>query len=79
MVQQGLQKSFAGKSKKSTCMTDVDCEDLDARPLSTIRLFFTDEMFFNIAEEETPTGLWNKLESLYMKNSLTNKIFLKRQ
>ena len=34
---------------------------------------------FNIVGEESTTGLWNILESLYMKMSLTNKIFLKRQ
>jgi hypothetical protein len=37
-----------------------------------------DEVLFNIIEEETTTGLWNRLESLYMTKSLKNKIFLKR-
>ena len=36
-------------------------------------------MLFNIVEETKTTGLWNKLESLYMKNNFSNKIFLKRQ
>jgi hypothetical protein len=38
-----------------------------------------DEVLFNIVEEETTTGLWTKLESLYMTKNLSNKIFLKRQ
>jgi hypothetical protein len=79
LVQQGLQKALAGKSKKPTSMTDEDWEDLDARALSTIRLCLADEVLFNIVGEETTTGLWNRLESLYMTKSLTNKIFLKRQ
>jgi hypothetical protein len=79
LVQQGLQKALAGKSKKPTSMTDEDWEDLDARALSTIRLCLADEVLFNIVEEETTTGLWTKLESLYMTKNLSNKIFLKRQ
>jgi hypothetical protein len=79
LVQQGLQKVLAGKTKKPTSMTDKDWEDLDARALSTIHLCLADEVLFNIVGEETTTGLWNRLESLYMTKSLTNKIFLKRQ
>jgi hypothetical protein len=79
LVQQGLQKVLAGKTKKPTSMTDEDWEDLDARALSTIRLCLADEVLFNIVGEETTTGLWNRLESLYMTKSLTNKIYLKRQ
>ena len=67
-----------GRSKKLASMTDEDWEDLDARILGTIRLFLADEVFFNIVEEMKTTGLWTKLESLYMKKNLSNKIFLKR-
>jgi hypothetical protein len=42
-------------------------------------LCLADEELFNIAEEKTTTGLLTKLESLYMTNNLSNKIFLKRQ
>ena len=38
LVQQGLQKSLAGKSKKPTAMTNEEWEDLDVKGLSTIRL-----------------------------------------
>ena len=34
---------------------------------------------FNIVSEKTAAGLWTKLEKLYMKKSLTNRILLKRQ
>ena len=78
LVQQGLQKALAGKSKKPTSMIDEDWEDLDARALSTIRLSLADEVLFNIVEETTTIGLWTKLESLYMTKNLSNRIFLKR-
>jgi hypothetical protein len=60
-------------------MTNEEWEDLDAKTLSTIRLCLTDDVMFNIVGEDTTLGLWNKLESLYMMNSLTSKIYLKRQ
>jgi hypothetical protein len=79
LVKQGLKKVLAGKTKKLTNMTNEDYEDLDARALSTISLCLADEVLFNIVGEETTTGLWNKLEIMYMTKSLTNIIFLKRQ
>jgi hypothetical protein len=71
--------ALAGKTKKQESMTDEDWEYLDARSLSTIHLCLVDEVLFNIVEEETTTGLWNKLEILYMAKSLKKRIFLKRQ
>jgi hypothetical protein len=79
LVQQGLQKELVGNIKKLTSVTYEDWEDLDARALNTICLCLEYEVMFNISEEETTTGLWNTLESLYMKKFLTNKIFFKRQ
>ena len=79
LVQQGLQKALAGKSKKPTAMMEWEWEDLDAKALSTIHLCLADEVLFNIVGEDTISGLWSKLESLYMTKSLTSRIYLKRQ
>jgi hypothetical protein len=79
LVQQGLQKALAGRTKKPTSMTNEEWEELDAKALSTIRLCLADEVLFNIVGEDTTIGLWSKLESLYMTKSLTSRIFLKKQ
>ena len=79
LVQQGLQKTLAGKSKKPTVMTNEEWEDLDAKALSTICLCLADEVMFNMVGEDTISGLWSKLEILYMTKSLTRRIYLKRQ
>jgi hypothetical protein len=79
LVQQGLQKALAGRLKKATTTTKWEWEDLDAKALSTIRLCLADEVLFNIVGEDTTSGLWSKLESLYMMKSLTSRIYLKRQ
>lgn len=79
LVQQGLHKALDGETKKPATMTTTDQEDLDARALSTIQLCLADEVLFNIVEETTASGLWEKLENLYMIKSLTNRIYMKRQ
>jgi len=79
LVQQELHKALDGVKKKPIGMTDLDWEDLDAQALSTIKLCLADEVLFNIVEETSATGLWIKLEIMYMTKSLTNKISLKRQ
>ena len=77
LVQQGLHKALDGVTKKPTSMSNSDWEDLDARALSTVRLCLANEVLFNIVGESTTAGLWKKLETLYMKKSLTNRIYLK--
>ena len=79
LVQQGLQKTLAGKSKKPTTMTNEEWKDLDAKALSTIHLCLVDDVLFNIVGNDTTSGLWSKMESLYMTKSLTIRIYLKRQ
>jgi hypothetical protein len=78
LVQKWLQKELAGKSKKPTTMTEWEWEYIDEKALSTIRLCLADEVLFNIVGEDTTSGLWSKLKSLYMMNSLTSRIYLKR-
>jgi hypothetical protein len=48
LVQQGLQKALADKSKKLVAMMEWEWEDLDAKSFSTIRLCLVDEVLFNI-------------------------------
>jgi hypothetical protein len=79
LVQQGVVKALLGKSKKPESMSDKEWEDIDARALNAIHLCLADDVLFNIVAEKTTTGLWTKLESLYMTKSLTNMIFLKRK
>jgi hypothetical protein len=38
-----------------------------------------DEVLFNIVGDDTTSGLWSKLESLYMTKSLSRIIYLKRR
>jgi hypothetical protein len=79
LVQQGLKKALARNLKKPTAMKNEEWEDLDENSLSIIRLCMVDDVLFNIVGEDTTSGLWSKLESLYMTKSLMRRIYLKRQ
>ena len=43
-----------------------------------IILCLSDEVLYNVMNEETTVSLWCKLESLYMTKSLSNKLFMKQ-
>ena len=77
LVQQGMVKALLGKSKQPYTMTDDEWSNNDDIALSGIQLCLVDDVLFNIVSEKTATGLWTKLEKLYMTKSLTNKILLK--
>ena len=51
---------------------------MDLKATSTIKLCITDEVIYNVTDEETTTELWSRLETLYMTKSLSNKLYLKK-
>jgi len=52
---------------------------MDLKAANTIQLSLADEVMCNVIAEETTTGLWSKLETLYTTKSLSNKLYLKKQ
>ena len=78
LMQQGLHKTLQGKSSKSTGMSDENWEEMDLKAASTIRLCITDEVMYNVKDEETATWIWSRLETYITKN-LSNKWYLKKQ
>jgi len=52
---------------------------MDLKVTSTIQLCLTDEVMYNAMDEEMATGLWSRLEMLYMTKNLSNKLYLKKQ
>ncbi|KAL9270861.1 Retrovirus-related Pol polyprotein from transposon TNT 1-94-like protein [Drosera capensis] len=76
LVQQGLVKALR---KKPDSMLEDDWEELQMKAVSTIRLCLADEVLYHVIGDESPAGVWKKLESRYMSKSLTNKLFLKKK
>ena len=88
LKQQGLWAPLAKKpsdgaetpsTKKSPGPDTAEMAILEEKAHSTIMLCLADDIITEVAEEETASGLWLKLESLYMTKSLTNKLLLKQR
>ncbi|KAL5788067.1 hypothetical protein ACOSP7_005016 [Xanthoceras sorbifolium] len=59
-------------------MKDADLEDIDEKACSAIQLSLSDEVLHEVISEKTTKALWEKLESLYLKKTLTNKLYKKQ-
>lgn len=79
LTQNGLRKELLGISKKPESMIVEKWDELDEKALSAIQLCLSKEVLREVVHETTATGLWLKLESLYMTKSVANKIRLKEQ
>ena len=52
---------------------------MDEKAACAIRLNLGDEVIHNILEAKTAKEVWEKLEDLYMRKNLTNKLYVKKQ
>jgi len=48
---------------------------MDLKVANMIQLCLSDEVVYNMMDEETTTGLWSKLEMLHITKSLSNKLY----
>lgn len=64
---------------KPAYMNDADYKLQDEKAHSTILLSLSDEVLYEVADQETAARVWLNLEALYMTKSLTNKLLLKQR
>ncbi|KAL5790253.1 hypothetical protein ACOSQ2_005141 [Xanthoceras sorbifolium] len=76
LVESGVQKALKGD--KPADMKEADWEDIDEKARSAIQLSLSDEVLREVISEKTTKALWEKLESLYLKKTLTNKLYKKQ-
>ena len=67
--------AFESKEKASVSKTEELAEQ-EEKAHSLILLSLSDEVLYEVANEETASGLWLKLEKLYMTKSIYNKLFM---
>jgi len=60
-------------------MTTTKIEEMEENAHSIIQLSLSDKVLREVVDKETFSALWNKLESFYMKKSLTTRLFLKQR
>ena len=61
------------KEKASASKTE-ELTEQEEKAHSLILLSMSDEVLYEVANEETASGLWLKLEKLYMTKSICNKL-----
>nr|KYP40582.1 Retrovirus-related Pol polyprotein from transposon TNT 1-94 [Cajanus cajan] len=61
-------------SNKSTSIKKEDLAEQEDKTHSLILLSLSDELFYEVADQETACGLWLKLEKLYMTKDIDLKI-----
>ena len=54
-------------------------KEIDSKAPSAIQLCFSNELLREVVKETTTKGIWEKLESLYMAKSITNRLILKNR
>ena len=60
-------------------MEDDKWNDIDFHAKATIIICLSDEIIYNVMNEEITADLWCRLESIYMTKSFLNKLFMKKQ
>jgi len=79
LVKVSTHKVLLGIEKKPSKMEDDEWNDIDLRVRATIILCLSDEILYNVMNEETTADLSCRLESLYMTKNLSNKLFMMKQ
>src|SRR3954468_17874640 len=74
---QGLWKAVVEKFDEDS--DEFKKADLKEMALSAIFMSVTDNVLREIADEETASGAWKKLKSLYAGKNLTNRLYLKKR
>lgn len=65
------------RGMKSTNMDDKKYQGMEVVAFSIIWMCLADTMNYDMVNEKTTHGLGLKLESLFMSNNVTNKLFMK--
>ena len=74
LVQQNLKATLDVKEKIPLRMEEQEWNDIDQEALSIIQLSTTDDVLQEVISHTTTVELLNKLEPLYMKKTLANRL-----
>ncbi|KAL6513040.1 E3 ubiquitin-protein ligase upl4 [Orobanche minor] len=77
LVQQGVGAAIDQEALAAIDKTKV--AEIQSKAHSALILSLGDEVLREVSEETTALAVWGKLESLYMKKSLANRLYLKKQ
>jgi transposase InsO family protein len=59
-------------------MSDLKAREMEAWAFTTLQMAMGENVISEIVSEKTAAGIWSKLENLYLKKTLTNRLLLMR-
>ena len=77
LIQNRVHKALDSEEKKPEGTSETKWQEMDAKALSAIQLCLSNKVLGEVVKEETSKGIWEKLESLYIEKSVTNRVLLK--
>ena len=77
LIQNGVHKVIEGEEKKPIGVSEAKWEEMNTKALSVIQHCLSNEVLREVVKETTSKRIWEKLESIYMAKSVTNRLFLK--
>ena len=63
------------QGQKLVDMSDEEWEEVEELARSTILLFVSDNLVFNIENETSTWIMWKRLDDLYAQQSATSKVY----
>lgn len=78
LVQHGLLEVLKGPEKMNVGITEKEKMMMIEKAHNIIILSLYDKVLRHVSKDKTTTGVWSKLEGLYMTKSLINRLFLKQ-
>ena len=79
LFQQGVKDALKDESELPVTMMAKEKSDIDEKAYHLIILTLRDKALREVSEETIIEGVWNKLEQLYLENSLSNRLYLKER
>ena len=79
LIQHGFAEALKGEERMSESLSSKEKLEMIDRARSAIILCLGDKALREVAREKIAASMWLKLESLYMTESLANRLCLKQQ
>ena len=80
LVHQGLSTAIDVEALGKLKASDANkAREIDSKAHSAILLSLGDEVLREVSKEKEALAIWEKLEALYMKKSLANRLYLKKK
>ena len=79
LVKEGLAAALDGADKLPTTLSAEEKKQLLEKAFSSLILGLGDKVLREVKKETTASGIWGKLETLYMSKAVPNRIHLKQK